>query len=187
MFHRTQRLLLRPTWPEDWQMLFAGIADQDVVHNLATAPWPYEEDDARAFAQREQDAYVPGFAVTLPGEGLIGGAGLGYDEHDQVQLGYWIARDHWGKGYASEAARGVLAIAGMIGHKRVVASHFVDNPASGRVLCKVGFSPTGEVRPGHSLARGRSDPVACYEIVLDGLEREGDERLRASPPLKNAA
>lgn len=187
MFHRTERLLLRPIWPEDWEMLYSGIADPGVVHNLATAPWPYHEDDARAFAQREQDSYVPGFAVTLPGEGLIGGAGLGYDEHDEVQLGYWIARAHWGKGFASEAARAVLEMARVIGHTRVVAAHFLDNPASGKVLRKAGFRPTGEVRPGHSLARGRSDPVACYEIALDYPEGSGDEELRQSPVFRNAA
>ena len=47
MFHRSERLLLRPPWPEDWQAVHAGIADEGVVRNLARAPWPYAEEDAR--------------------------------------------------------------------------------------------------------------------------------------------
>ena len=49
MFHRSDRLLLRPVWPEDWQNILAGIADEGVVRNLASAPWPYNAADARAF------------------------------------------------------------------------------------------------------------------------------------------
>jgi len=40
MFHRSERLLLRPAWPEDWQAVHAAIADEGIVRNLATAPWP---------------------------------------------------------------------------------------------------------------------------------------------------
>lgn len=168
MFHRTQRLFLRPGFAEDWRAIHAALARPDMVRNLATAPWPYEEADARSFAMRPQDGVVPHFLVTLPGTGVIGSAGLGHDAATgEVQLGYWIACDHWGRGYATEAARGVLAVAQAIGHRRIVASHFLDNPASGKVLVKAGFRATGEIRPGYSLARGGHDPVACFEILLE--------------------
>ena len=49
MFHCTERLLLRPAWPEDWQAVYSGIADEGVVRNLARVPWPYSQDDARSF------------------------------------------------------------------------------------------------------------------------------------------
>lgn len=168
MFHRSERLFLRPAWPEDWEAVYRGIADERIVRNLASAPWPYGPDDAKSYAKRVQDPDLPGFVLTLPGEGVIGSAGMGRDlETDEVILGYWIAREHWGKGFATEAARAVLAIARTLGHRRVAASHFVDNPASGKVLRKAGFRATGEVRPGFSLARGHSDPVACFEALLD--------------------
>lgn len=51
MFHRTQRLFLRPVFPEDWEAIFVGIADEGVVRNLARAPWPYRADDARHFCR----------------------------------------------------------------------------------------------------------------------------------------
>lgn len=167
MFHRAERLFLRPGFAEDWQAIHAALAHADMVRNLATAPWPYQEADAQAFVLRPQDKVAPHFLVTLPGAGIIGSAGLGYEGvTGEVQLGYWIAREHWGRGYATEAARGVLAVARAIGHRRIVASHFLDNPASGKVLEKAGFCPTGEIRPGYSVARGGHDPVVCFDILL---------------------
>ncbi|WP_271439022.1 GNAT family N-acetyltransferase [Pontixanthobacter luteolus] len=179
MFHRTERLFLRPAWPEDWEEIYRGMADQQVVMNLATAPWPYTAEDARNFAARKQDGFLPSFVVTLPEAGLIGGAGIGIgDDTGNVQLGYWIAREWWGKGFATEAARSLLQIAGTLGHKRITASHFIDNPASGKVLRKAGFTPTGRIRPAYSLARGRRDPVACFEAKLDGDDDIGPQDMK---------
>ena len=180
MFHRSERLFLRPAWPEDWESLHRGIADERVVRNLATAPWPYTAEDAQGFTNREQDSRLPSFMVTLPDEGLIGGAGIGIDkETGEVQLGYWIGRNWWGNGFATEAAKAVLKVAQAIGYDRVTASHFVDNPASGRVLTKAGFRPTGEIRPGYSLARGRRDPVACFVATLDPDDDDGRDDVSA--------
>lgn len=164
MFHRSERLFLRPAFPEDWQAIHARVSDESVVRNLARAPWPYGEADARFFAAMQQDPRLPHFLVTLPGEGVIGSAGLG--EHDgHPEIGYWIGRDYWGHGYATEAGRAVLAIARTLGHRLLRAGHFVDNPASGKVLRKLGFRPTGQIRQRHSLARGGE--VASVEFELD--------------------
>jgi RimJ/RimL family protein N-acetyltransferase len=170
VFHRSERLFLRPAFPEDCGAILAGIGDEGIVRNLARAPWPYRIDDARAFAALPQDMRLPHFLVTIPGKGVIGSAGMG--EHDgQPELGYWIAREHWGRGYATEAAGAVLKIARTLGHRRVVAGHFIDNPASGKVLRKLGFAPTGQIAKRHSVARrGMVDSV---EYALD-LEADMD-------------
>jgi RimJ/RimL family protein N-acetyltransferase len=177
VFHRTTRLFLRPAWPEDWEAVFGGIADEGVVRNLARAPWPYSADDARAFVSRGQDQSWPSFLLIRPENGqAIGCAGLG--EHDgEPELGYWIARPFWGQGYATEAGAGVLEIARLLGHRRVNAGHFVDNPASGRVLRKLGFVPTGQARPRFSCARGSE--AAAFEYVLD-LEADAGPQMRAA-------
>lgn len=186
MFHRTENLFLRPGFTEDWKAVHAGIARMDIVRNLASAPWPYQEDDARYFVEREQDRWVPHFLIQIPDEGVVGSAGLGYDAATgEVQLGYWTAPEFWGRGIATEAALGVLEIARMIGHRRIAGSHFVDNPASGRVLTKAGFRKTGEIRPGYSLARGGHDLVACYEIFLATDEDDGGDE--DSPPAMKCA
>jgi RimJ/RimL family protein N-acetyltransferase len=97
---------------------------------------------------------------------LIGSCGIGKAD-GQVELGYWIARSHWGLGYASEAARAVLGIARALGHRRLIAGHFTDNPASGRVLRKIGFRATGKTELRHSKARGYAAPCALFEHVFD--------------------
>jgi RimJ/RimL family protein N-acetyltransferase len=161
MFARTERLLLRPIWPEDAETLYNAIADEAIVRNLALAPWPYTLDDANHFAAMESNVCHPNFMLFLRTDGaprLIGSCGLG-DNDGETELGYWIARPYWGLGFASEAARAVIDVARAIGHKKLVAGHYTDNPASGHVLRKVGFRPTGNI--GMRYSKGRSQNVAC--------------------------
>ncbi len=168
MFHRTERLLLRPAWPEDWEALLRAIADHGVVRNLASAPWPYLPSHAREFVARDQSRLFPHFLLTLPGEAgtqLVGCAGLG-ECPSGVELGFWIARPFWGQGFATEGARGALEIAKLLGHQRIEAGHYFDNPASGRVLRKLGFMPTGVVGPRDCLARGVATDTANYQLDL---------------------
>lgn len=183
MFIRSERLFLRPGWPEDWTELFTAINDEGVVRNLATAPWPYTMDDAMAFARRPQLRLLPHFFITQPtreGARLIGSIGLSQHGED-VELGYWIARSHWGQGFATEAARAVLRLAIALGHRRIVAGHFVDNPASGRVLAKAGFQRTGEPVLRYSLARGREAAAVPHEARLGAdCDCEDQDLMRAA-------
>ena len=170
MFHVTNRLLLRPAWPEDAEALFGGIADQGVVRNLASAPWPYLPEHAREFVMRKSDPRFPRFLITRPsgdGSELIGCIGIDPGP-DGTELGYGIARPFWGQGYATEAARGVIEIAQLLGHERLSAGHFTDNPASGRVLRKLGFRPTGKVASRHSCGRGEQADCVLYRFDLEG-------------------
>ncbi len=179
MFFRSERLFLRPVWPEDWQAILNGIADEAVVRNLARAPWPYGEADARQFAGQKHDPRYPASLIVRPQNGphsgeVIGGIGLA--QHEQgAELGYWIARRHWGQGYASEAARAMLTLARVIGHKRLVAHHFLDNPASGRVLARLGFQPTGAIVEHACMARGEPAPAAAYALALGEAGDCGDD------------
>lgn len=93
MFHRTERLFLRPAWPEDWQAVRGGIADEGVVRNLARAPWPYGPEQAREFVARPQDPFHPHFLVVEPNSGhTVGCVGLGPDS-GKPELGYSDATD----------------------------------------------------------------------------------------------
>jgi RimJ/RimL family protein N-acetyltransferase len=179
MFIRSERLFLRPGWPEDWQELLGRIADEAVVKNLAKAPWPYTADDARWFASQPQDPRCPHFFVTLPTSAeparLIGCVGLA-EIDGEVELGYWFARDFWGKGFATEAARAVLRLAKVLGHRALVAGHFIDNPASGAVLRRVGFKPTGQTRQRYSVARGEEVQSVEHRIELgDASDCDGGD------------
>jgi len=168
VFHRSHRLLLRPIWPEDAQALFSGIADEGVVRNLARAPWPYEEHHAREFTALPIAPFHPRFLITRARDAAAVGC-IGIDAASTpgaVEMGYWIARPHWGQGYATEAGEAVLAIARTIGHREVRAGHFLDNPASGRVLRKLGFEPTGRVEERYSCGRGESAQTLEYALTL---------------------
>jgi len=174
MFHRSERLLLRPGWHEDAGELTARIADESIVRNLARVPWPYHEEHAVEFLALPKQAKWPTLLVTLPGAKgtpIIGACGI-HEQDGQAEMGYWIARDHWGQGYATEAARAVLSIARALGHRQVHSCHAIDNPASGKVLRKVGFKPTGRARTIHSLGRGAD--VAAAEYVTDLSVSVGD-------------
>jgi RimJ/RimL family protein N-acetyltransferase len=170
MFVRTQRLLLRPGWPEDARALFEAITDEGVVRNLAQAPWPYTPEHAEGFLSRRRDpldVFCLIFVRTDAEPVLAGGIGLARLPAGEHELGYWLARRHWGKGIATEAARGLLAAArNSLRLRRVVSGHFLDNPASGRVLAKLGFRPTGEIVQRYSAGRGEDAPCRLFELDL---------------------
>ena len=170
MFARTERLLLRPSWPEDAGELHQAIADEGIVRNLARAPWPYTAEDAVRSATQEHDAHFPLFLMMLRTNGaprLIGACGIG-NLNGEAELGYWIARPYWGLGFATEAGKAVIDIAKTIGHKRLVASHFTDNPASARVLRKLGFRDTGQTAQRHSRGGGEGMTCALYDMSTEG-------------------
>jgi RimJ/RimL family protein N-acetyltransferase len=175
MFARTERLLLRPGWTEDAPALFDAIADARIVSNLATAPWPYAMADAQAFLTRERPADEVASLAFLRTDGaprLVGGVGFGRTPAGEIELGYWIARPYWGQGLATEAARAIIANArDSLRHPRLVAGHFIDNPASGRVLEKLGFAPTGETRGHYSAGRRAIAPCRLYALDLGAQSR----------------
>ena len=169
MFIRTQRLFLRPLFPEDWPQLHAAIADERIVRMLARAPWPYGEADARAFAAQPAGPGEIVLAITLPelpGAPLIGVIGL-HHAGAVLEAGFWIGRDWQGQGFASEALGAMLEIAATLGIGRIEAAHFLDNPASGAVLRRNGFAATGEVRPIACAGRGGEMVLARrYAVAL---------------------
>lgn len=172
MFARTERLMLRPAWAEDAPALARAIGDEAVVRNLANAPWPYSLANAEAFVRESDASPLPAFLIftrTCGTPRLIGGIGLSPASGGAAELGYWIARPYWGLGFATEAARAVVALA----HQsllidRLISGHFPDNPASGHVLRKLGFAPTGRIMMRTSRARGGLAPMVAYARGADG-------------------
>jgi RimJ/RimL family protein N-acetyltransferase len=171
MFVRTQRLTLRPGWAEDAPELVRAIGHEAVVRNLARAPWPYTIEAAETFANGFETPSEPKFLI-FEHQGsclrLIGGIGIGPFEKESHELGYWITPDAWGRGYATEAGAAVLRAARAAGIRHVAAGHFLDNPASGRVLRKLGFRPTGRMTSVYSRGRGAAVPSVRFELDLAG-------------------
>jgi len=167
MFARTERLLLRPAWLEDAPALAEAIADETVARNLARAPWPYRPVDAEEYVGRQIEAERPDMLIFLRTRGkprLVGGIGLADAPGGAAELGYWITRTCWGLGYATEAARAAVSIAfDGLRLPALVSGHFADNPASGRVLRKLGFRPSGTTTR-YSAARSGDAPSIDYRL-----------------------
>ena len=176
MFARTERLLLRPGWREDAPALCQAIGDARIVRNLAKAPWPYRLEHAEAFLARDPRPLEASCLIFLRGSdapALVGGIGFGRTPDDELEFGYWVARPYWGQGIATEAGRALLANArDSLRLPRLVAGHFTDNPASGRVLQKLGFRPTGVTRGRYSAGRDAIAPCREYAMELVEVEAE---------------
>ncbi len=98
---------------------------------------------------------------------LLGGTGFAFETPDQAVTGYVLAKDAWGKGYATEALTAIVDVAGQIGMRRLYALCHPEHRASWRVLEKCGFvrdvTWSRQVEfP--NLARGVLQDVNCYAM-----------------------
>ena len=164
----TERLLLRPPRARDIGQFMPLIREFDVAKNLSRVSHPYTEDDACDFMIKASVGWVSGtdlpFSIVGRSDGRFIGMG-GLHPARGWEIGYWIGKPHWSRGYATEAGARLVDFAfGQRGAERLKASWFHDNPASGRVLEKLGFQPGSEEMI-HSLARGRE--VAAHVVALD--------------------
>jgi RimJ/RimL family protein N-acetyltransferase len=171
-------LLLRPGFPEDAPALAAAMSDRAIARNLAVVPWPYTLRDAEAFLASPRDPVLPSFLIlerTNSAPRLIGSCGLGRRPSGAVEMGYWIARPFWGRGFANEACTALIDIARALGLSRLEASHFIDNPASARVLDKLGFESVGIVAPRMSCARGEEAPARLMRLRLGAALKQAEQ------------
>jgi len=163
----TSRLVLRPYEPRDRAGLVKHANNWRVAKNLGMMPFPYTEQTADDWLAKQAGFWDSGssypLAIALEGE-LIGGIGIDVRAHGQWELGYWLGEAFWNRGYISEASAALVNHAfATLNIERMVAGHYVDNHASGRVLTKLGFRYTVEaMRP--CLARGAE--VKCLEMTL---------------------
>jgi RimJ/RimL family protein N-acetyltransferase len=154
----TRRLALRAPDMSDAPRLAALMNDNDIARMTSRVPHPYDLSDAENFVANAQGCDPRtdrSFLIELEDQGVVGGLGFNGTPDGRTEVGYWIGREWWGRGLATEALQGALVWAGRDWRKRfVIAGHFADNPASGGVLVKAGFLYTGEVQPRPSVARG---------------------------------
>lgn len=183
MFARTPRLLLRPGFPEDAAALAAAIADQAIARNLTGVPWPFHMRDAEAFLAAPRDPVLPSllmFERTKGAPRLVGACGLRRRPSGAVEMGYWVARPFWGRGFATEAATALIDIGRTLGLSTLQGSYFIDNPASGRVLEKLGFVPLGIIAPRMSCARGEEAPARLLRLSLCSEDVSEEEEALAA-------
>ena len=159
----TERLILRGPVRSDAERLCELLNDLDVAGRTSRIPHPYGRDDAEAFIARSMTSdwgSEATFAIEHRHFGLVGMVGLAPNASTRPELGFWLGRPFWNRGYATEATRAALKWVKRDWRRKVVtAGHFTDNDASGQVLCKAGFLYTGDVELRRSAALDREHPV----------------------------
>ncbi len=167
----TSRLIVRPYQMEDKPELIDLIGDPLVSKPLLIVPYPYTEKDADEWINSRQVAFEAGesaqFVVTSKVSGvLLGGCGvIMIPKFNMAEIGYWVGRKFWGQGYTTEAARAVVDWAfDNFGLNRIYARYDVNNPASGRVMQKLGMQSEGILRQ-HVLKDGVYCDMAYYGLL----------------------
>lgn len=161
----TARLHLRRPLEADAAAIIAIAGDWDVARRLGRMPHPYAQEDFRFFMERVVPSEPTWAIVAKHSDAVVGVIGLApHAANRSAELGYYVGRLHWGRGLATEAARAVVHLGiDSMGYATLTSRYHADNPASGRVLEKLGFRPIG--RSHHfCLAEGRDK--ACIEVEL---------------------
>ncbi|MDY6781550.1 MAG: GNAT family N-acetyltransferase [Cyanobacteriota bacterium] len=167
----SQRLILRPFSLADAPDVQRLAGDRDLAAMTGLIPHPYEDGMAEAWIRSHSDSFERGkglnYAVVLRDrQWLCGAIGFGINiANINAELGYWIGKPFWGQGYCTEAAQ-ILLRYGFTSLKlhRIHASHFVKNPASGRVMQKIGMTYEGCLRQ-HVWKWGQFEDVEQYGIL----------------------
>ncbi len=149
----TTRLVLRLCTLADAPDIQRLAADRDIASTTLRIPHPYEDGMAEQFIATHQENFDRGEQLSLgialrSNDTVIGNIGLRLDPaQDNAEMGYWIGKPYWGQGYGTEAAAAVIRYAfEELELNRVYASHFTRNPASGRILQKIGMIHEGRLR-----------------------------------------
>jgi ribosomal-protein-alanine N-acetyltransferase len=175
----TERLLLRPLTLDDAPTIQKLAGDKAVASTTGRIPHPYEDGMAEAWIGTHQQAFEEDkeavFGITLKEDGtLLGCIGLTINrEHERAALGYWIGKPYWGNGYCTEAARAAVQFGfEELGLNRIYATHFTRNPASGRVMAKIGMTHEGCHRE-HFKKWGVPEDLVTYAILRSEFRSEG--------------
>ncbi|HET7565509.1 MAG TPA: GNAT family N-acetyltransferase [Gemmatimonadaceae bacterium] len=175
----TERLALRPFMLTDAPDVERLAGDRDVAVNTLNIPHPYDQATAELWISTHEVSFAVGqqvtFAITDRATGaLMGAISLTINtEHERAELGYWIGKEFWGCGYTTEAAAVVLRYAFQVLEvNRVFACHFTRNPASGRVMQKIGMRYEGRLRQ-HVKKWGEWEDIEMYSVLREEYGTEG--------------
>ena len=170
----TARLRLRRPRVDDAEGIFVRYASDPDVTTYVGWPRHRSVDDTRAFLSFADEEWrrwpASAYLVERREDGvLLGSTGLSFETSYRAMTGYVLARDAWGRGYASESLRAMVDLAPTCGVKRLYALCHTGHAPSSRVLEKCGFECEGIWRR-HSefpnLAPGQPADVFCYALIV---------------------
>ena len=160
---KTKRLVLKkPTKKTNKKLIVSQIGDWEVAKWLSGVPYPYTEKKAKEWLNNINDDDLL-FSI-FSNNSFIGGVGLSLEKDNDWDLGFWIGRGHWGKGYATEAAMALIQYAKKeLNFNQIKACYIKGNTGSSNVLRKLGFKETGECEI-YFLSRKKTMP--CIKLLL---------------------
>jgi RimJ/RimL family protein N-acetyltransferase len=177
---RTQRLTLRPLTLEDAPLVQKLAGERDVASTTRLIPHPYPPGMAEKWITTLPELYARAeminWGIAFHEGPLLGTIRLILNPIDNhAEMGYWIGKPFWNNGYCTEAARAVLAYGfETLGLERIYANYLARNPASGRVLTKLGMQQEGLLRR-HRRKFGRYE-----DLIVCGLVKSEYQRLKRS-------
>ena len=175
---KTRRLILRAFRLADAPVVqkLAGVFE--IADTTLNIPHPYPEGAAIEWITSHPEQFNRRkeihFAITLrETQKLIGAISLMNikKDHSRAEMGYWIAKEHWNWGYATEAAEAMVNFGfNELNLHKIYATYFRRNPASGKVLEKIGMHQEGVLRS-HIQKWGRYE-----DLVICGLIKEKNQK-----------
>ncbi len=175
----TARLTLRPFRLGDATRFVALAGDLAVARMTSDIPHPLHVWQCRRWLRQARGEVR--FAIEHQDQ-LIGGVGYFCHRTRVGELGFWLGQVAWGQGFATEASRAVVSYAFTVGNLDAMTSaNFIDNPASARILTKLGFTPNGLLRT-QSVARGHEIDCTTWR-----LEREAAQVIYGLPQAADVA
>ncbi|ATL44450.1 GNAT family N-acetyltransferase [Elizabethkingia sp. HX WHF] len=166
----TERLILSPLKESDIPLITEYLQEKIISDNTSHIPYPYSESDARTWLKMSNDALTAKtgytFAIREKEGKIIGAIGLHDRGDDKAELGYWIAVPFWNKGYATEAASAILnfGIKELKFHK-IYATHFIHNPASGKIMEKIGMQKEAVLKH-HMKKEEQYLDIQMYSLIV---------------------
>ena len=171
---KTERLILRPFTLEDAPEVQRLAGDKDIADTTLFIPHPYEDGMAEEWIGKHQDEFDRGEVITFAivhrkHKFLVGAIGLSeIKRHDETaSMGYWIGKPYWNQGYCTEAAKAVLKYGfEVLNLNKIHAHHFKRNPASGKIMQKIGMKHEGCLRQ-HIKKWGKFEDLEAYGILKE--------------------
>ena len=169
----TERLIIRPLEDDDYIRVYECCNDYDVVRMTLAMPWPYTEECAKSWIASTLENFKNGksyeFGICLKDKpkSVVGCVSLvlGKGDAKKAELGYWVDKKLWGNGIATEATKALINYGfNDLGLNSIFARHYDINPASGRVMTKVGMRYVGRMRQ-HECRFGEYHDVEYYDLL----------------------
>jgi ribosomal-protein-alanine N-acetyltransferase len=173
----TERFVLRPPLKKDIPSIIKHMESPSISANTLQIPFPYSRKDAMIWVTKSKQEIVKRLSYTFciihkKSNNMIGVISLHMNtDHNRAEAGYWIAEPHWNKGMATEALVRIMEFGFKeVGLNKILATHLVENPSSGRVMIKAGMIREGKLRD-HFLKGAKYITVIQYAMTASAYDK----------------